>query len=226
MKKSDILKRLDHTLLKPDASWKDYSKLAEEAWQSGVASVCVPPSRVSFMQKQLGGRVPICTVVGFPCGYSTTETKCWETQQAILQGAKEIDMVIDIGMAAHAKQQWEWNYIRDEISRVRAICRGDIILKVIIETCFLGEAEKMTLCMIASDSGVDYLKTSTGFGPKGAKLADVELFRSCLSEKVKIKAAGGIDTIEKAKQFIEAGCERIGSSKLVKLLNEIDGDDV
>lgn len=226
MKKSEILTKVDHTLLRPNASWNDYANLAGEALVNGVASVCVPPGKVKFVQELLDGRVPICTVVGFPNGYSTPETKCWEAQQAILHGAKEIDMVIDIGVAANAVLDDEWDYVKDEIRQMRKICSGDTVLKVIIETCYLSEARKITLCMLLGDLGVDYLKTSTGFGPEGADLDDMELFRTYLDKKVKIKAAGGIDTVEKAKQFLEAGCDRLGSSKLVKLLNGIDDDEV
>lgn len=137
-----------------------------------------------------------------------------------------IDAVIDLGVAANALLDDDWNYVKDEIRQMRKICSGDIVLKVIIETCYLSEARKITLCMILSDLGVDYLKTSTGFGPAGADLDDIGLFRTYLNGNVKIKAAGGIDTIEKAKQFLEAGCSRIGSSKLVKLLGAVNSDEV
>lgn len=226
MKKSDILTKVECVLLRQNASWKDYANLAELAWQNRVASVCVPPSRVKFMQKQLGGRVPICTMVGSPCGHSTPETKCWEAQQAILHGAKEIDMVIDIGVAANAVSDDDWEYVKDEIRQMRKICCGDIVLKVIIETFFLDEAKKITLCMMLGDLGADYLSTSTGLAPEGANLDDMELFRSYLDKRVKIKVAGGVSTIEEAKQFIEAGCSRIGSTNVVRLLNEVDGDEV
>ncbi len=165
---------------------------------------------------------------GFPLGYSTPQTKAWETQQAIMDGANEIDMVINIGRVRGVESEGErfFSEARHEIGLLREICRGDIILKVIVETCYLSEAQKIALCTVISQEGADFIKTSTGFGPGGAKLEDIALFRQHLFENVKIKAAGGISTIEAAKAFINAGCDRIGSSKLVRLLDEMDGDEV
>lgn len=227
MKIRDILSRIDHTQLRPNATLEDYAKLAEEAEEYDAASVCVPPNRVKFMRDLLPGGMHVGTVVGFPNGYNTLETKTWEAQQAILLGADEIDMVIDIGAAVHSGQIGrDFDVVKREIEAIRKICEGGIILKVIVETCYLNEAQKINLCHIVTDAGANYIKTSTGFGPKGATLEDVRLFRSYLGKGVKIKAAGGISTIEQAKEFLDAGCERIGSSKLVRLLAEVEGDEV
>ena len=227
MKKTDILKRIDHTELRPNATKDDYERLMEEALTYGVASVCVPPNRVIFMKEQLPQSVRVCTVVGFPNGYNTLEIKAQEAKQAIACGADEIDMVIDISTAAQLyPTEADLGAIKKEIKSLRHVCCQPIILKVIIETCYLTEAQKVNLCYILTESGVDYIKTSTGFGPEGATLADIELFRRYLGPNVKIKAAGGIATIEQAKAFLEAGCERIGSSKLVRLLAEVEGDEV
>lgn len=228
MLKTEILSKIDHTELRANATDEDYRRLCAEACQYRVAAVCVPPCWVESVRKRLPEWVNVCTVVGFPLGYSTTQTKAWEAQQAIMDGANEIDMMINIGYiyGGERKDEYFFSSVRHEISRLREICRGDIILKVIVETCYLNEAQKIALCRIVSQEGADFIKTSTGFGPGGAKLEDIALFRQHLFENVKIKAAGGISTIEAAKAFINAGCDRIGSSKLVRLLAEVDGDEV
>lgn len=232
MKKSEILSRIDHTELRANATVEDFQRLSEEAQEFGVPAVCVPPNRVEQMRKWLPSEINVATVVGFPFGYNTTETKAWETKQAILMGADEIDMVIDIGTAIYASvlsQKLSGGYtdkVKSEIAQIRQICTGGIILKVIVETCYLNLAQKINLCNMLIDLGVDYIKTSTGFGPKGATVDDVKLFRDYLQGAVKIKAAGGISTIEAARQMVLAGCDRIGSSKLVRLLAQVEGDEV
>lgn len=205
----------------------DYTRLCEEACRYGVPAVCVPPNMVERIRMWLPDEIHVCTVVGFPEGYNTIETKGWEAKQAILNGADEIDMVINISAAVHSSQiGGDLDEVRREIEYIRNICAGNIILKAIIETCFLNEAQKINLCGIITEAKADYIKTSTGFGVSGANLADIELFKKHLGGDVKIKAAGGISTIEAAKQFIDAGCSRIGSSKLVRLLAEAEGDEV
>lgn len=229
MKKSRILSRIDHTELRPTATRDDYARLCEEAKRYGVASVCVPPSWVSFCQNFLRcTSVHICTVVGFPLGYDDTEVKVYAAQRAIMDGATEIDVVINVGLVLSANQldSTPFQEVQDELRMLRRTCNGDVILKVIVETCYLNEAQKINLCNIVTDVGADYIKTSTGFGTGGATLEDVKLFRDYIGPEVRIKAAGGISTIEDAKKFIEAGCSRIGSSKLVRLLSEIEDDEV
>lgn len=227
MNKMSILGTIDHTELRVNAMLEDYERLAEEALKYGVASVCVPPNKVGFMKERLAQDVPICTVVGFPNGYNTLEIKAQEAKQAIACGADEIDMVINIGAAVQSDPiMADLDEVRREIETLRQVCSEPTILKVIIETCYLTEAQKINLCHVVTQAGADFIKTSTGFGPKGATLADVELFRRHLGPNVKIKAAGGISTIQQAKDFLNAGCDRIGSSKLVRLLAEIEGDEV
>lgn len=227
MNKMSILGTIDHTELRVNATLEDYERLAEEALKYGVASVCVPPNKVGFMKERLAQDVPICTVVGFPNGYNTLEIKAQEAKQAIACGADEIDMVINIGAAVQSDPiMADLDEVRREIETLRQVCSEPTILKVIIETCYLTEAQKINLCHVVTQAGADFIKTSTGFGPKGATLADVELFRRHLGPNVKIKAAGGISTIQQAKDFLNAGCDRIGSSKLVRLLAEIEGDEV
>lgn len=227
MNKMSILGTIDHTELRVNATLEDYERLAEEALKYGVASVCVPPNKVGFMKERLAQDVPICTVVGFPNGYNTLEIKAQEAKQAIACGADEIDMVINIGAVVQSDPiMADLDEVRREIETLRQVCSEPTILKVIIETCYLTEAQKINLCHVVTQAGADFIKTSTGFGPKGATLADVELFRRHLGPNVKIKAAGGISTIQQAKDFLNAGCDRIGSSKLVRLLAEIEGDEV
>ncbi len=213
MDKKEILKLVDHTLLKQDATWGQIRELCDEALQYGTASVCIPPSYVKQTAEYLRGRVPVCTVVGFPNGYSTTASKVFETADSIANGADEIDMVINIGWLKDKK----FGDILNEIRAVKTAC-GKQILKVIIETCLLTDEEKMKMCEIVSETGANFIKTSTGFSKSGATLEDIKLFAEHISPGVKIKAAGGVQSFEDAQAFIEAGASRIGTSRLVKLL--------
>ena len=227
MKKEDVLARIDHTLLRPEATMDDYECLANEAKQCGVPAVCIPPSMVKQMRAWLPEKIHVCTVVGFPSGYSTTESKAWEAKQAILQGASEIDMVINVGAALYSHKMGEdLDVTRQEIQRLREICSGGIILKVIVETCYLDEALKIKLCKLVTECGADYIKTSTGFGKGGATMKDVLLFKEYIGSDVKIKAAGGISTLQQAKEFIDAGCDRLGSSRLVPILKQMGDQEI
>ena len=213
MEKREILKRLDHTLLKQDATWEQIKKICDEGVEYGVASVCIPPSFVKRAAEYLDGRLAVCTVIGFPNGYMTTASKVFETEDAVKNGADEIDMVINIGMVK------EGNYggVLDEIRAVRRACEGKI-LKVIIETCILTEEEKTKMCQVVTESGADYIKTSTGFASGGATFEDVKLMRAHVGPQVKVKAAGGISSVEDAETFIQLGADRLGTSRLIKLL--------
>lgn len=213
MDKREILKRLDHTLLKQDATWEQIKKICDEGVEYGVASVCIPPSFVKRAAEYLDGRLAVCTVIGFPNGYMTTASKVFETEDAVKNGADEIDMVINIGMVK------EGNYggVLDEIRAVRRACEGKI-LKVIIETCILTEEEKTKMCQVVTESGADYIKTSTGFASGGATFEDVKLMRAHVGPQVKVKAAGGISSVEDAETFIQLGADRLGTSRLIKLL--------
>ena len=213
MEKREILKRLDHTLLKQDATWEQIKKICDEGVEYGVASVCIPPSFVKRAVEYLDGRLAVCTVIGFPNGYMTTASKVFETEDAVKNGADEIDMVINIGMVK------EGNYggVLDEIRAVRRACEGKI-LKVIIETCLLTEEEKIRMCQVVTESGADYIKTSTGFASGGATFEDVKLMRAHVGPQVKVKAAGGISSVEDAETFIQLGADRLGTSRLIKLL--------
>ncbi len=213
MDKREILKRLDHTLLKQDATWEQIKKICDEGVEYGVASVCIPPSFVKRAAEYLDGRLAVCTVIGFPNGYMTTASKVFETEDAVKNGADEIDMVINIGMVK------EGNYggVLDEIRAVRRACEGKI-LKVIIETCLLTEEEKIKMCQVVTESGADYIKTSTGFASGGATFEDVKLMRAHVGPQVKVKAAGGISSVEDAETFIQLGADRLGTSRLIKLL--------
>lgn len=213
MDKREILKRLDHTLLKQDATWEQIKKICDEGVEYGVVSVCIPPSFVKRAAEYLDGRLAVCTVIGFPNGYMTTASKVFETEDAVKNGADEIDMVINIGMVK------EGNYggVLDEIRAVRRACEGKI-LKVIIETCLLTEEEKIKMCQVVTESGADYIKTSTGFASGGATFEDVKLMRAHVGPQVKVKAAGGISSVEDAETFIQLGADRLGTSRLIKLL--------
>ena len=215
MQVQEILKTVDHTLLKPDASWPQIQKLCDEGVHYGVASVCVPPAHVASAATYLNGNLPVCTVIGFPNGYSTTYVKCFEAQDALQNGAEEIDMVINLGWVKTGR--WEW--IGEEIKAVKGIC-GAHILKVIIETCLLTEEEKIRLCQVVSESGADYIKTSTGFSTGGATREDVALLRQYTAPSVKVKAAGGIASKEDAEAFLALGADRLGTSRLVALAKE------
>lgn len=213
MNKQEIIKHIDHTALQPTATEADIKKLCDEAMRYGCASVCIPSCYVGFAKKYVCGKMKICTVVGFPNGYATTATKVVETVDAVIQGADEIDMVINLGWLKDGK----YNLISDETEQVRNACKKQI-LKVIIETCFLTEAEKIKMCKIVTETGTDYIKTSTGFGTAGATLEDVRLFKEHIGKNVKIKAAGGIRDFAAAAEFLAAGADRIGASSLLKKL--------
>ena len=205
----EILRHVDHTNLKPTATEADIKKLCDQAIEHGCASVCIPPSYVGFAKRYVGGKLAVCTVIGFPNGYNSTAAKVVETVDAVIMGADEIDMVINLGWVKDGK----FELIADEIAQVRNACKKQA-LKVIVETCFLTEAEKIKMCEIVTSAGADYIKTSTGFG-SGATLSDVRLFAEHVGEGVKINAAGGIRDLATAAAFIAAGAERIGASSLI-----------
>ncbi len=209
-----ILSKVDHTLLKQTATWEEIETLIDEAVENGVASVCIPASYVKRAKEYAGDKLVVCTVIGFPNGYSTTATKVFETKEAIDNGATEIDMVININELKNKN----YDFVLNEIKEIKEAC-GDNILKVIIETALLTEEEKIKMCKIVSDSGADYIKTSTGFSTAGATFEDIKLFADHVADHVKIKAAGGINSIEDAKKFIEFGADRLGTSRLIKLAN-------
>ncbi len=215
MNKNEILGMVDHTLLSKEATWQEIRTVCDDALKYGTASVCVPASYVSRCAEYLQGRVAVCTVIGFPNGYSTTAVKCFEAEDAIANGADEIDMVINIGML----KDGDYAGVLEEIRRVKAAC-GEHILKVIIETCLLSEAEKLEMCRIVSLSGADYIKTSTGFSSAGATPEDVALFAANISDDLKIKAAGGIKSFEDAERFISLGASRLGTSRLVAIMKK------
>ncbi len=215
MDRKEILKRVDHTLLKAYATWEDIAALCDEAIAFETASVCVPPAYIGRIHEIYGDKINICTVVGFPLGYSVTEAKLAETQKAIADGANEIDMVINISDVKNGL----YRKVEEEIRALKKVC-GDHILKVIVETCYLTREEKIAMCRAVTAAGADYIKTSTGFGTGGATLEDVKLFREHIGPKVKIKAAGRISMLEDLEAFVEAGCDRIGTSRAVGLLRE------
>lgn len=213
MDKYDILKKVDHTLLKQTATWEDIKLTCEQAIKYNAASVCIPPCFVKRVKEFFNDKIRICTVIGFPNGYSLSEVKLLETKLAIADGADEIDMVINI---TDVKSE-NFLKIKDEIMLLKSAC-SDKILKVIVETCMLNEDEKIMLCKTVSDSGADYIKTSTGFGGDGAKLSDIMLFKKYISSEIKIKAAGGISDFEAAQKFIDAGADRLGTSRLISIM--------
>ena len=211
MEQNEILSRVDHTLLTPTATWEQVRALCDEGKQFGVASVCIPPRYVKRANDYAGG-LKICTVIGFPNGYATPEVKVFETEDAIRDGADEIDMVINQGLA----KAGDWEGVLTEIKAVKESCKGRI-LKVIIEACNFTREEKIALCRVVSMSGAEFIKTSTGFAAGGATVEDVRLFREHISPDMRIKAAGGIRTFEQAQAMLEAGADRIGASALVAL---------
>lgn len=213
MDKREILSRVDHTQLQAYATWEDIVKLCDEAIANETASVCVPPTYIRRIHDTYGDKLDICTVVGFPLGYSVTEAKAAETRQAIADGASEIDMVVNI---SHVKNGM-YDEVEQEIRALKEICK-ERVLKVIIETCYLTEEEKIAMCKAVTNAGADYIKTSTGFGTGGATIEDVRLFKQHIGENVKIKAAGGISTVEDLEAFVQEGCDRIGTSRAVGLL--------
>ncbi len=213
----DILSKVDHTLLKPDATWDAIKVLCDEAVAYKAASVCIPPNYVKRVADEYPDLV-ICTVVGFPLGYQTTEVKLAETRQALAEGATEIDMVIDVTDVKNG----DYRKVTEEIRALKKAC-GTHVLKVIVETCYLTEAEKIAMCKAVTEAGADYIKTSTGFGTGGTTIKDVALFKEHIGAKVKIKAAGGIRTVEDMVAYLELGCSRIGASAAVGLLkNRLD----
>lgn len=216
----ELLSYVDHTLLKPVATWDEIKTLCDEAVAYHTASVCIPPDFVEAVHNAYPD-LTICTVIGFPLGYQTTETKVNETKQAIADGALEIDMVVNLGDV----KQKSFHAITEEIKAIKAACDGHI-LKVIVETCYLIDREKIELCKCVTDGGADFIKTSTGFGSGGATLEDVELFKKYIGPHVQIKAAGGIRSIEAMKAYIAAGCTRIGASAAVALVKNHLEEDV
>ena len=217
MELQEILSKCDHTLLAQNATWEQIRGLCDDGMKYGTASVCIPASFVKKTKEYVGEKLPICTVIGFPNGYSTTESKCFEAANAVQNGADEVDMVINIGWAKEAK----WAEITAEIAAIKAACKGKL-LKVIIETCLLNGEEKVKLCEVVSASGADYIKTSTGFSTGGATFSDVELMRKNSHPSLKVKAAGGISSLEDAEKMIELGADRLGTSRIVKIVKSGD----
>lgn len=213
MTDKEIFSHIDHTQLKAVSTKTDIDALCTEAEKFGTASVCIPPAYVKYARNKFP-ELNICTVIGFPLGYNTTEVKSFEAEKAISEGADEIDMVINLGMVKNG----EFEKITEEIAAVKKAC-GNHILKVIIETCYLEDSEKIKLCKCVTDGGADFIKTSTGFGTAGAKIEDIKLFRENIGAGVKMKAAGGVKFREDLEMFLEAGCERIGTSSAIKMMN-------
>ena len=218
MTKQEIMAMVDHTLLKADATWEQIKTLCEEAVENKTASICINPGYVKRAVEYLQGRIPVCTVVGFPLGATSTASKVFETKQDILDGAEEIDMVINIG----ALKDKDYDYVVDEIRQLKAAC-GDKVLKVIIETCLLTDEEKEKMCQLVIDGGADFIKTSTGFSTAGATFHDIALFKRCVGDKIKIKAAGGIHTVEDMEEFIRLGANRLGCSSAMKAFAAREG---
>ncbi len=221
MKKADILSKVDHTLLTPTAKWEEIKKLCDDAIKYQVASVCIPQTYVSRVREFYGDKITICTVIGFPLGYNSTASKLNEAMYAIADGADEIDMVInliDIKNGNFAK-------VESEIKSIKAVC-GNKVLKVIVETCYLTDLEKIRMCNIVANAKADFIKTSTGFGPEGATIADVSMFKSRLSKYgIGVKAAGGISSLDELKSFVAAGADRLGTSKAVRILWDLPDDE-
>lgn len=209
----DILSKVDHTLLNPKATWEEIKNICDDGMKYCTASVCIPPSFVKRAKEYVGENLKICTVIGFPNGYNTTDVKIFETENALKNGADEIDMVINLG------DLMDKNYdnILSEITKIKAVC-GTKILKVIIETCLLNEEQKIKMCEIVTKSGADFIKTSTGFSTDGATFEDIELFAKYVGKNIKIKAAGGISSIADAEKFISLGADRLGTSRIVKIV--------
>ena len=217
MEITEILAKCDHTLLGQASTWVEIKGICDDGMKYKTASVCIPASFVKQAKEYVGEKLAICTVIGFPNGYATTAAKCFMASDAVDNGADEVDMVINIGWAKEAK----WDAITAEIAAIKAACKGKL-LKVIIETCLLTDEEKIALCKCVSDSGADYIKTSTGFSTAGATFADVELFAKYVAPHVKIKAAGGISSLEDAEKFIALGASRLGTSRIVKLAKAME----
>ena len=211
--KEEMLSKVDHTLLKPEATWPQIQKICDEALENHCASICINTCYVKQAAEYLAGRLPVCCVVGFPLGAMDTASKAFEAKTAIENGASEVDMVINIGRLKNG----EYDAVREDIAAVKRAV-GDKVLKVIIETCLLTEAEKEKMCDIVPEAGADFIKTSTGFSTGGATFADIELFARCVKGRCKIKAAGGISTVEDMERFLDLGADRLGTSRAVKLL--------
>jgi len=212
MDRAEVLKLVDHTYLKQTASWEEIRELCDQGIAFGAASVCIPPCYVKQAHDYVAGKLTICTVIGFPNGNMTTASKVFETKDAIANGAEEIDMVINIGQLKSGNTA----YVLDEIKEIKKAC-GYLILKVIIETCLLTDEEKITMCGIVTESGADFIKTSTGFSTSGATFADVELMAKHVGPGIKVKAAGGISSFDDAEKFISLGASRLGTSRLIKI---------
>ena len=219
MELKDILAKCDHTLLSQTATWEEIKAICDDGMKYETASVCIPASFVKQAKEYVGEKLAICTVIGFPNGYATTASKCFMASDAVDNGAEEVDMVINIGWAKEGK----FDAITAEIAAIKKACKGKL-LKVIIETCLLTDDEKIALCKCVSDSGADYIKTSTGFSTSGATFADVDLFAKHVAPHVKIKAAGGISSIEDAEKFISLGADRLGTSRIVKIAKGLAND--
>lgn len=217
MELSQLLGRVDHTLLTQTATWPEIRQICEDGLRYHCASVCIPPSYVKQAADYLAGRLPVCTVIGFPNGYSTTAVKCFEASDAVANGASEIDMVINLGWV----KDGNWDALLAEMQAVRTAC-PEAVLKVIVETCLLTEAEKVHLCEIVSQSGADYIKTSTGFAGGGATREDVALMKTHIAPHLKIKAAGGIATLQDGADFLALGADRLGTSRIVKAAKEAE----
>lgn len=218
MDKNEILKHVDHTLLLQPSTWDEIRQICDDAMKYRTASICIPPCYVKQAYDYMQGKIPVCTVIGFPNGNMTTKTKEFETKDAIGNGASEIDMVINIGWLKDKK----YDLVEEEIRTLKKAC-GDRILKVIIETCLLTDEEKIKMCRIVTSAGADYIKTSTGFSSGGATFDDIKLFAGYIGPHVKIKAAGGISSMEDAEKFLSLGADRLGTSRIVKI---IKGEEV
>lgn len=213
MKTAAIYQHIDHTLLKAVSSWSEIQQLCEEAIAHDMASVCIPPSYIKRVHETYGDKLEICTVIGFPLGYNTMAVKKFETEQAVADGASEVDMVVNLGDVKNG----DFDLVTEEIATLKKAA-GDKILKVIIETCYLTEEEKVALCKCVAEGSADYIKTSTGFGTAGAKIEDIRLFKANLPGNVKMKAAGGVKTRDDLEMFLEEGCSRIGTSSAIRIL--------
>lgn len=211
----EILKHVDHTLLLQGATWEEIKQICDDAMKYETASVCIAPSYVKQAAEYMGDKMAVCTVIGFPNGYMTTKAKEFETKDALENGASEIDMVINIGWLKDKK----YDLIENEIRALKAVCK-DKILKVIIETCFLTDEEKIKMCEIVTNAGADYIKTSTGFGGAGATFDDIKLFSQHIGPNVKMKAAGGISSLDDAEKFLALGADRLGTSRIIKLVKQ------
>lgn len=217
MDKKDVLQKVDHTLLTQSATWEEIREILDDAMKYGTASACIPAAYVKQAAEYVNGKLPICTVIGFPNGYHTTAVKVFETKDAVANGAAEIDMVINIGFLKDKR----YAEVEEEIRQIHEACQGRI-LKVIVETCLLTEEEKIKICEIVTRAGAEFIKTSTGFSKAGATFADVELMRKHVGDEVKVKAAGGISSFDDAEEFIRLGADRLGTSRLVKIMKNTD----